>query len=74
MIIVVDSNRVELYTDKLGLRDIYIQEFSDRIVFTTKIKWLTYFSSLAIDLQNLVVDGYYSTKYHKKVFSKISKD
>ncbi|MDA3861616.1 MAG: asparagine synthase-related protein [Melioribacteraceae bacterium] len=49
VIIIVENRKVEIYTDKLGLRDIYIREFSDRIIFSTKIKWLTYYGNLEIN-------------------------
>ncbi len=49
VIIVVEEKRIIIYTDKPGLRDIYILELGDRIIFSTNIKWLTYFSNLEID-------------------------
>jgi Asparagine synthase len=49
VIIVVEDLKVEIYTDKLGLRDIYIRELDDRIIFSTKIKLLTYFGALEIN-------------------------
>lgn len=49
VIIIVEEGKVNIYTDKLGLRDIYIRELDDRIIFSTKIKWLTYFGELDID-------------------------
>ena len=49
VIIIIEDYKVEIYTDKLGLRDIYILELDDRIIFSTKIKWLTYFGELQIN-------------------------
>ncbi len=49
IITIVEEGKVSIYTDKLGLRDIYIRELNDRIIFSTKIKWLTYFGELEID-------------------------
>lgn len=49
VIVIVAEEKAEIYTDKLGLRDIYIREFDDRIIFSTKIKWLTFFEELEIN-------------------------
>ncbi|MBU0472535.1 MAG: hypothetical protein KKF62_00070 [Bacteroidetes bacterium] len=49
VIIIVEDTKVEIFTDKLGLRDIYIRELDDRIIFSTKIKLLTYFGNLEIN-------------------------
>lgn len=51
IILVVEKNDIKIYTDRLGLRDIYICEFSDRIIFSTKIKWITYFGKLELNYQ-----------------------
>ena len=49
VIIKIENESVSIYTDKLGLRDIYIKEFDDRIIFSTKIEWFTYFETLELD-------------------------
>ena len=49
VIIKVENNSVTIITDKLGLRDIYIREFDDKIIFSTKVEWLTYFENLELD-------------------------
>jgi len=49
VIIVVEDNCINIYTDKLGLRDIYIQELDERIIFSTSIKLLSLFCKLNID-------------------------
>ncbi len=49
VIIKVEKKSVTIITDKLGLRDIYIREFDDKIIFSTKIQWLTYFEKLQLD-------------------------
>ncbi|MCF6268538.1 MAG: asparagine synthase-related protein [Melioribacteraceae bacterium] len=49
VIIIVEEKTLKIYTDKLGLRDIYIQELDDRIIFSTSIKFLSYFGKLEID-------------------------
>ncbi len=49
VIIKIANNLITIITDKLGLRDIYIREFDDKIIFSTKIEWLTYFKNIEID-------------------------
>ena len=45
------NNELKLFTDELGLREIYIVQLADGFGFTTRIDWLKYFIKPEIDLK-----------------------
>ena len=45
------DNELKIYTDELGLRDIYIVQLPEGFGFTTRIDWLKYFITPEIDLR-----------------------
>ncbi len=49
VIIKIEKTAVTIYTDKLGLRDIYVRELDNKIIFSTKVEWLTYFENIELD-------------------------
>ncbi|MEW6006422.1 MAG: hypothetical protein AB1695_14050 [Stygiobacter sp.] len=46
-----DENNLNIYTDKLGLRDIYISKFNNKILFSTRLDWLAKFIDTTIDFK-----------------------
>lgn len=46
-----DERNINIYTDKLGLRDIYISKFDNKILFSTRLDWLTKFINAEIDFK-----------------------
>ncbi|MEG8946962.1 hypothetical protein [Rosettibacter firmus] len=46
-----DENNLNIYTDMLGLRDIYISRFHNKIFFSTRIDWLAKFIDTTIDFK-----------------------
>jgi hypothetical protein len=45
------DNEIQFFTDRLGLREIFIVKLSDGFGFTTRIDWLKYFINPKIDLR-----------------------
>lgn len=46
-----DENNLNIYTDILGLRDIYISKFHNKIFFSTRLDWLAKFIDTTIDFK-----------------------
>ncbi len=45
------DNEIKIFTDEIGLRDIYLVKLPDGFGFTTRIDWLKYFINIEIDLK-----------------------
>jgi len=52
-IAIIEEENVWLYTDTPGLRDIYITELDDKIVFTTRLEHIALFAELKLDYVHL---------------------
>jgi len=52
-IAVIEEENVRLYTDTPGLRDIYITDLPDKIIFTTKLQHIALFTELKPDFVHL---------------------
>lgn len=46
------NNELRIFTDALGLRELYVVELSEGFGFTTRIEWLKYFIQTEIDLHH----------------------
>lgn len=45
------NNKVELYTDKLGLREIFFTKTEQQVIFSTRIEWIIKFLNAEIDFR-----------------------
>jgi hypothetical protein len=49
VVLTCNENTLEIFTDKLGLRDLYYAETSEGTYFSTRLDWLNKFTELRID-------------------------